>query len=674
MTEVETIPYEDIFTKKKIVVEPVEDVAEEKIKKSKAATKKSVPEASAADMTDTDSYASETVGDISGFHGGEERVDVKDVEETSYIESPFYKMSDEELDEALRNANKNTYWEFGLFTEKKRRAGKLESFVYEEDGPHLYVLPTYTDKGAREVCGEPVAVSFGGLPKSTSVNSKGNPNSVRFSTHLEIHFDITEGAETKEGKSVAYMKAQSFLAAAYRGDTLGGKPVRRFRLTNMSEEELKAWGEVRAAFEGQGKKIEFILTDEQQKVFDRYAAKFAEITRLNRELVGDRDYDLSHPENLTNFNIVPEETKNFYARGEELVSLEKLESKPKMEYYPATKEPEAEKTPEAPADDELTADPASSRTPVSEADKAAELDAMAEAVEKGEYTEPSSETTALAEREPAKVDLTAEDKDYNAWLEILTSDDFVFDGMSEEIAAEEESNAAANDAIPVGPVTEENEAETAEDNSLPDVSPFFKRMGREEAASAKKDAWSDVSAFFNGEYALTDGDNNSGVSSVVEEQTKKSTKSRKYNLSSEEDLVDARKAFAWKNARSCKDAIEEALDTNQESIRSGVIAESKIREDVAEYHNRYAENAEKIFTTCEETLSLRQIFTRAKKGIGDSRYINEETRKAYEENKFKENMAIKTASGYYKGKSSTKRKRSSGAKNLANIKNKQNER
>ena len=697
MTEVETIPCEDIFTKKKediftkkeSVVEHFEDVAEEKTKKSKDTTKESVPEASAADMTDTDSYARETVGDISGFHGGEERTYVEE-ETPSYFKSPFFEMKDEALEEALKNANKNTYWEFGLFTEKKRRSGKLESFVYEEDGPHLYVLPTYTDKGAREVCGEPVAVSFGGLPESTSVNSKGNPNSVRFSTHLEIHFDITEGAETKEGKSVAYMKAQSFLAAAYRGDTLGGKPVRRFRLTNMSEEELKAWGEVRAAFEGQGKKIEFILTDEQQKVFDRYAAKFAEITRLNRELVGDRDYDLSHPENLTNFNIVPEETKNFYARGEELVSLEKLESKPKMEDHPATEEPEAEKTPEELADDELTADPASSLDSVTEEEKDAELDAMAEAVEEGEYkAEPSSETTALAEREPHEV----VGADLADWEEAATN--------------EEESNAAANDAIPV---TTENK----EFVNLPDVSAFFKNMDEVEATAAKEArekaireffenmdkveanvaVENAINAFFNNmdkveataakENAIraffkvmdeiAKASNNSGVSSVVEEQAKKSTKSRKYNLSSEEDLVDARKAFAWKNARSCKDAIEEALETNQGSIRSGVIAESKIREDVAEYHNRYAENAEKIFTTCEETLSLRQIFTRAKKGIGDSRYINEETRKAHEENKFKENMAIKTASGYYKGKSSTKRKRSSGAKNLANIKDKQNER
>ena len=219
------------------------------------------------------------IGDIFGADDDDER------KRGIAFKSPFAEMTEEELDAALKKANKNTYWEFGLHTEKKRRAGKVESFIYEKEGTRIPVLPTYTNRMEREVCGEPVAVSFGDLPRTKNVNSIGNPNAIRYTTHLEIHFDITEGAETKEGKSAAYMKAQSFLAAAYRGDTLGGKPVRRFRLNNMSEEELKAWGEVRAAFEGQGKKIEFILTDEQQKVFDRYAAKFAEITKLNRELV-----------------------------------------------------------------------------------------------------------------------------------------------------------------------------------------------------------------------------------------------------------------------------------------------------------------------------------------------------------------------------------------------------
>lgn len=680
MTEVDTSvnTSEDIFARKDIKKEPVE--ALEKVAKPKTAPDfKSFSSAEAGTFEalakEGDSDLAEGlkvnsgIGEISGS-----LKDEKEQEKEVMFQSPFAEMSDEALAEALRKANKNTYWEFGLYTEKKRRAGKGESFIYEKDGDRLPVLPTYTNKMEREICGEPVAVSFGDLPRSKNVNSIGNPNSIRFSTHLEIHFDITEGADTKEGKSAAYMKAQSFLAAAYRGDTLGGKPVRTFRLTNMSEEELKAWGEVRAAFEGQGKKIEFILTDEQQKVFDRYAAQFDEITKLNRALVSDRNFDLSKPESLENLEGLPKQGKDFYARGEGLESLEEPEPMPKMDYTPAnSKEAVEEVAPEAASE--------------TVAEKAPEV-VEAEVIEAKEIEEPSTE---LAEEGTNGIDKTVDDKAFEEVLDGFRNGEWfetnsfeTISKMSEwmnsdkdsanEVAEMENATAANGDAIPVGPVTEEPVAEeNKEFVNLPDYSKFFERMDKK-ALVAVKGTQPDLVPFFKNMDEIAKEASNSGASSVVEEKAKKSTKRRKYNLASEEDLLAVRKVFAEKNARSCKGAIKEALDTNEGSIRSGVIAEDKVREDVAEYHNRYAENAEKIFATSKETLSLQQIFTRAKKGIGDSRYINEETRKAFYENKFKEDMAIKIASGYYKGKSSTKRKRSSGAKNLANIKNKQNER
>jgi|GEM_PF-3842762 len=678
MTEVDTSvnTSEDIFARKDIKKEPVE--ALEKVAKPKTAPDfKSFSSAEAGTFEalakEGDSDLAEGlkvnsgIGEISGS-----LEDEKEQEKEFMFQSPFAEMSDEELAEALRKANKNTYWEFGLFTEQKRRAGKVESYIYEKDGDRLPVLPTYTNKKAREICGEPVAVSFGDLPRSKNVNSIGNPNSIRFSTHLEIHFDITEGAGTKEGKSAAYMKAQSFLAAAYRGDTLGGKPVRTFRLTNMSEEELKAWGEVRAAFEGQGKKIEFILTDEQQKVFDRYAAQFDEITKLNRALVGDKNLDLNKTETLENLEGLPKKNTEFHARGEGLESLEEPEPMPKMDYTPAnSKEAVEEVAPEVASETVAEKAPEVVEAEVIEAPETFTEEA-AEVID-AEFTEvPKALEEPVAEENKEFVNLP----DYSKFFERMdkkalvavkgTQPDLVpfFKNMDEiKAAVMEEKAAKANKGIDLA----DKESHVL---PIPDYLPTDKGID----LADWKTPLPDYSEFFKNMDEIAKEASNSGASSVVEEKAKKSTKRRKYNLASEEDLLAVRKVFAEKNARSCKGAIKEALDTNEGSIRSGVIAEDKVREDVAEYHNRYAENAEKIFATSKETLSLQQIFTRAKKGIGDSRYINEETRKAFYENKFKEDMAIKIASGYYKGKSSTKRKRSSGAKNLANIKDKQNER
>ena len=605
----------------------------------------------------TDKEEGKDLDDGTGFIIGPHDEEEKEKEPPAKKPFSFLDMSDEELEEELRKANKNTYWEFGLYIEKKRRAGKEEVFVYEKDGDRLPVLPTYTDKMSKEVCGEPVAVSFGNLPPSTNVNSKGNPNSIRFSTHLEIHFDITEGAETKEGKSIAYKKAQSFLAAAYRGDTLGGKPVRRFRLTNMSEEELKAWGEVRAAFEGQGKKIEFILTDEQQKVFDRYAAEFDEIIKLNRELVSG----------------VKEEEKT--------VDVSKTETKePASEADKSvTEEPVVEKTPEkltaeepiteeiAPETVELEVDSIMDTTdPMSEEEKAARLDAIVEAFEKGEYKadEPSTETTSLAERKPAEIDLIADDKGYNAWLEILTSDDFVFDEASEEFANEEKSNAAANDAIPVGPVTEEN------NGTWTDAAPFFKRMGREEAASMKKDAWSDVSpffknmdeveatsakenaikaffenmdevestaakenaikAFFKAMDEIAQESSNSGVSSVVKEEAAEEEKL--YDLSTYQGRVDARDAVISRIRTNLKTAYTKRAE------KVWAIVKNEAKEDLAKYADRHCEKTEEVISKSEGLRTAKDILEEVKRRVGESRFANKRAMDAYNRKRNKEGI------------------------------------
>ena len=548
-------------------------------------------------------------------------------------------MTDEELEEALRRANKNTYWEFGLFTEKKRRAGKVDAFVYERKGTRLPVLPTYTDKKAREICGEPVAVSFGDLPKSTNVNSKGNPNSIRFSTHLEIHFDITEGASTKEGKSIAYMKAQSFLAAAYRGDTLGGEPVRRFRLTNMSEEELKAWGEVRAAFEGQGKKIEFILTDEQQKVFDRYAAKFDEITRLNRELVGGRDLDLSKSKAVESLKGLPKETKEFHTHGKDFKPLEEPKSMPKTEYRPThSKEAAKEAAPETVAKETSPKDDSSVVTTdvVSEAEKAAELDTLAKAFEAGEY-KASSETTDLAETESKAVEKTVDDKAFEEILDGFRNGEWFETnsfktiskmtkwmngdkGLVDEVADMEKAATATGEAIPVGPVTEENEAETAEDNSLSEQGEFVNLP--------------DVSAFFN-------------EMDKIEDKVMKDA-AKKFDLSTEKGRTKARDAVTTLIVSDLGRAFNYAKKRNKIYLDKEILTADTIEEDLNKYYDRYGEKAEEIISNSEGVYTARDILREIKRRVGESRFANENAKKAYEKEKFNREMAIKAGSGYWR--------------------------
>ena len=649
MTEVKTIPYEDIFAPKKVIDEPIE----------KLETKKSTPmpdfsaffkrmddeeaaayasyKSSAHDTAKTKVDVGGPIADIVGSLEGE-RVKEKE-EESSAFKSPFSTMTDEELEEALRKANKNTYWEFGLFTEKKRRAGKVDAFVYEKKGERLPVLPTYTDKKAREICGEPVAVSFGDLPKSTNVNSKGNPNSIRFSTHLEIHFDITEGASTKEGKSIAYMKAQSFLAAAYRGDTLGGKPVRRFRLTNMSEEELKAWGEVRAAFEGQGKKIEFILTDEQQKVFDRYAAKFAEITRLNRELVGGGDLDLSKSKAVESLKGLPKGTKEFYTRGEEIKPLEEPKPTPKMEYRPThSKEVAKEAAPETVAKETSPKDDSTVVTTdfVSEEEKAAKLDKLVKAFEKGEY-KPSSETTDLAKTESKAVEKTVDDKAFEEILdgfrngEWFENDSFETiskmtkwmnddKGLVDEVADMEEAATATGEAIPVGPVTEENEAATAEDNSLSEQGEFVNLP--------------DVSAFFN-------------EMDKIEDKAMKDA-AKKFDLSTEKGRTKARDAVTALIVSDLGRAFNYAKKRNKIYLDKEILTADTIEEDLNKYYDRYGEKAEEIISNSEGVYTARDILREIKRRVGESRFANENAKKAYEKEKFNREMAIKTGSGYWR--------------------------
>lgn len=687
MTEVDTSvnTSEDIFARKDIKKEPVE--ALEKVAKPKTAPDfKSFSSAEAGTFEalakEGDSDLAEGLKVNSGI--GEIRgslEDEKEQEKEIMFQSPFAEMSDEELAEALRKANKNTYWEFGLFTEQKRRAGKVESYIYEKDGDRLPVLPTYTNKKAREICGEPVAVSFGDLPRSKNVNSIGNPNSIRFSTHLEIHFDITEGAGTKEGKSAAYMKAQSFLAAAYRGDTLGGKPVRTFRLTNMSEEELKAWGEVRAAFEGQGKKIEFILTDEQQKVFDRYAAQFDEITKLNRALISDRNFDHSKTESLESLKGLPKQGKEFYARGEELEPLEEPEPMPKMDYTPANSK-------------EAVEEAASEVAPETVAEKAPEV-VEAEVVEAKEIEEPLTE---LAEEGTNGIDKTVDDKAFEEVLDGFRNGEWfetnsfeTISKMSEwmnsdkdsanEVAEMENATAANGDAIPVGPVTEEPVAEenkefvnlpdhskffermdkkalVAVKGTQPDLVPFFKNMDEIEAAVMEEKAakankridladkeslvlpipdhlptdkgidladWKnplpDYSEFFKNMDEIAKEASNSGASSVVEE--KAAEEEKLYDLSTYQGRVDARDAVISRIHTNLKTAYTKRAE------KVWAIVKNEAKEDLAKYADRHCEKTEEVIAKSEGLRTASDILEEVKRWVGESRFANKRAMDAY---------------------------------------------
>ena len=546
------------------------------------------------------------IGDIFGADDDDER------KRGIAFKSPFAEMSDEELEEALKKANKNTYWEFGLHTEKKRRAGKTESFIYEKEGTRIPVLPTYTNKMEREICGEPVAVSFGDLPRTKNVNSIGNPNAVRYTTHLEIHFDITEGAETKEGKSAAYMKAQSFLAAAYRGDTLGGKPVRKFRLTNMSEEELKAWGEVRAAFEGQGKKIEFILTDEQQKVFDRYAAKFAEITRLNRELVGG----------------VKEEEKTAGAEVAEKAS-EKVASETTVEPTEASKDAVAEDK-ETMEESKTVVEPTEIiEPPAPEVEDVPAEEKTIIDVKAVEKTDTESATEADSASTEADVYVSAEDL------------------RKEAAELREKLEALKSGAIPVGPVTEEDKATTATEDApefvnLPDVSAFFKRMDKEGLATMKS-AWPDLAAFFKrmnrGELAamknssydfgalfkmmneLAEQASNSGVSSVVKEKAPK--EEILYDLSTSQGRVDARDAVISRIRTNLKTAY------TTRAKGKWAIVEEEAREDLAKYADWHCEKTEEVVAKAEGLRTASDILEEVKRKVGESRFANKRAMDAY---------------------------------------------
>ena len=120
---------------------------------------------------------------------------------------------------------------------------------------------------------------FSGLPEGENT-SEGNPHAeAPFSKHLEIQIDITEGTGTSSGDKAAYQKAQSLLLAAYDSG------VRRFTLTEMTPEEIKIWGDVRAALAGQGKSLEFVFDNaDSQKAFDSHKADFAKIEDLNKTI------------------------------------------------------------------------------------------------------------------------------------------------------------------------------------------------------------------------------------------------------------------------------------------------------------------------------------------------------------------------------------------------------
>ena len=203
-------------------------------------------------------------------------------------ESPFEKMSDADLEKALASAKDGTYWKFGLTVLKERRAAEragkdVPYFIYTDGGEHHEVIPTFTKDYAKEICGKPNTVMFSTLPESTNT-SEGNPHArAPFPKQLNIHIDITEGTGTPEGNKAAYQTAQSLLLAAYDSG------VRKFKLESMTPEEIKIWGDVRAALAGQGKSLEFTFADpSSQKVFDSHKAEFAKIEDLNKSIVKDK--------------------------------------------------------------------------------------------------------------------------------------------------------------------------------------------------------------------------------------------------------------------------------------------------------------------------------------------------------------------------------------------------
>ena len=204
------------------------------------------------------------------------------------VENPFEKMSDSELAKALSVAKDGTYWKFGLTVEQKSREAKkagddVPYFVYRDGGEHHEVVSTFTKDLDKEVCGKPNTVMFSNLPESTNT-SEGNPHAeAPFSKQLEIHIDITEGTGTSAGDKAAYQTAQSLLLAAYDSG------VRKFKLEAMTPEEVKIWGDVRAALAGQGKSLEFTFDDPSlQKVFDSHKADFAKIENLNKDVMKDK--------------------------------------------------------------------------------------------------------------------------------------------------------------------------------------------------------------------------------------------------------------------------------------------------------------------------------------------------------------------------------------------------
>ena len=146
-------------------------------------------------------------------------------------------------------------------------------------------------------------------------------------------------------------------------------------------------------------------------------------------------------------------------------------------------------------------------------------------------------------------------------------------------------------------------------------------MSREEAASAKKDAWSDVSAFFNGEYALTDGDNNSGVSSVVKEKAPK--EEILYDLSTSQGRVDARDAVISRIRTNLKTAY------TTRAKGKWAIVEEEAREDLAKYADWHCEKTEEVVAKAEGLRTASDILEEVKRKVGESRFANKRAMDAY---------------------------------------------
>ena len=193
-------------------------------------------------------------------------------------------------------------------------------------------------------------------------------------------------------------------------------------------------------------------------------------------------------------------------------------------------------------------------------------------------------------------------------------------GLVDEVANMEKAATATGEAIPVGPVTEENEAETAEDNSLSEQGEFVNLP--------------DVSAFFN-------------EMDKIEDKVMKDA-AKKFDLSTEKGRTKARDAVTTLIVSDLGRAFNYAKKRNKIYLDKEILTADTIEEDLNKYYDRYGEKAEEIISNSEGVYTARDILREIKRRVGESRFANENAKKAYEKEKFNREMAIKAGSGYWR--------------------------